>query len=102
VSVRVQRPTVAAVIKRIVEAATTLTNEALGRSRHTDCERTFRELRSVDAVDKDEGIKMIGDWIVGWIHEKEKLQGSRGVHRQAATFCRSRGYEIRNDGWLGV
>ena len=97
-SVRVQRPTVAAVIKRIVEAATTLTNEALGRSRHTDCERSFRELRSVDAVDKDEGIKMI----VGWIHEKEKLQGSRGVHRQAATFCRSRGYEIRNDGWLGV
>jgi hypothetical protein len=98
VSVRVQRPTVAAVIKRIVEAATTLTNEALGRSRHTDCERSFRELRSVDAVDKDEGIKMI----VGWIHEKEELQGSRGVHRQAATFCRSRGYEIRNDGWLGV
>ncbi|WP_299334940.1 hypothetical protein [Haloplanus sp.] len=102
VSVRVQRPTVAAAMKRVVEAAATLTNETLGRSQHTGYERTFRELRSIDAVDEDEGIEVIGDWIVGWIHEKETLPGSRDVRRQAAKFCRARGYEIRNDEWLGV
>lgn len=45
---------------------------------------------------------MIGDWIVGRIRETEKLSGSRDVRRQAATFCRANGYEIRTDEWLGV
>ncbi|WP_338739477.1 hypothetical protein [Haloplanus salilacus] len=99
---RVQRPTVASAMKRIVEAAETLPNETLGRSQREAYEKTFRELGAIDAVDEDGGIEVVTDWIVDRIHEKESLPGSRGVRRQAAKFCRANGYEIRNDEWLGV
>lgn len=102
VRVRVQRPTIAAAMKRIVEATDTLPNATLSGSQRDAYEKTFRELEAIDAVDDDEGIPVIRDWIVEQIREKEKLPGSRAVRRQAAKFCRSSGYEVRNDEWLGV
>jgi len=101
VRLRVQRPTIAAAMKRIVEASDSLPDEEIGRSQRDAYERTFRALEAIDA-DDDEGITVIADWIVERIDEKGKLPGSRDVRRQAAKFCRENGYEIRNDEWLGV
>lgn len=99
---RVQRPTIAASMKRILEASETLPNAELGRSQREAYEKTLRALRGIDADDDDEGIQYITDWIVERIREKEKLPGSRDVRREAAKFCRRNGYEVRNDEWLGV
>jgi hypothetical protein len=99
---RIQRPTVAAAMKRILEAAETLPDETLKGSQWTAYDRTFQELEAIDAVDDDEGIDVIADWVVGRIHEKGTLPGSRAVRREAAKLCRTSGYEIRNDEWLGV
>ncbi len=102
VRVWVQRPTIAAAMKRIIEASEPLPDEELGRSQRDAYEQTFRALGAIDADDDDEGIAVIADWIVERIDEKAKLPGSRDVRRQAAKFCRGNGYEIRNDEWLGV
>lgn len=99
---RIQRPTVATAMKRVVEAVETLQHTDLTGSQRDGYERTFRELRAIDAVDDDEGIAAIADWIVERIREEETLPGSRAVRRQAAKYCRSQGYQVRTDEWLGV
>jgi hypothetical protein len=102
VRIRVQRPTIAAAMKRIVEASETLRNTELGYTQREAYEKTLRELKAIDADDDDEGIEVITDWVVEQIRDEETLPGSRSVRRRAAEFCRSNGYEIRNDEWLGV
>ena len=102
VVVRVQRPTVAAAMKRIVEANETVQHVDLGESQREAYEKTLRALKAIDADDDDEGVRAITDWIVERIREKEKLPGSRAVRREGAKFCRANGYPIRNDEWLGV
>ena len=102
VRARIQRPTIAAAMKRVVEAADTLPNTELSESQRDAYEKTFRALKAIDADDDDEGIRAIGDWIVERVREKETLPGSRDVRRQAAKFCRSNGYQVRNDEWLGI
>ncbi|GAB7010296.1 hypothetical protein [Halorubrum trueperi] len=102
VSERVRRPAVATAMKRIVEAAETLPNEEFGRSQHEAFERTFRALTDVDGIDDDAGVRVVADWVVDRIREREAVPGSRDVRRQAAKYCREHGYEIRNDEWLGI
>ncbi|MFC7071066.1 hypothetical protein [Halobaculum lipolyticum] len=102
VGVHVRRPTVAAAMKRIVEAADALQNATLEGSQWEGYERTLRELKAIDAADDDEGIRAIADWVVEEIRENRALPGSRAVRREAAKFCRANGYEVRNDEWLGV
>ena len=102
VSERIRRPAVATAMKRVVEAAATLPDEEFGRSQHEAFERTFRALSDVDLVDDEAGVHAIADWVVDRIDERETVPGSRDVRRQAATYCRENGYEIRNDEWLGV
>ena len=102
VRVRVQRPTIAAAMKRVVEATDTLPNTDLSGSQRKGYEKPFRELKAIDADDDEEGIQVISDWIVERIGDKEKLPSSREVRRQAAKFCRTNGYEVRNDEWLGI
>ncbi|WP_114579583.1 hypothetical protein [Saliphagus sp. LR7] len=102
VRARVQRPTVAAAMKRVVEASETLPDADLSESQREAYEKTFRELKAIDADDDDEGVHVISDWIVERIRDKEQLPGSRSVRREAAKFCRTNGYEIRNDEWLGI
>ncbi|MDS0260398.1 hypothetical protein NDI56_13420 [Haloarcula sp. S1CR25-12] len=102
VTARVQRPTIAAMMKRIVEANAAVSNDRLGDSRRKAYEKTLRALKSIDADDEDEGVEVITDWIVEQTHEDEQPPGSRSVRRRAAEFCRENGYEIRNDEWLGI
>ena len=102
VQLRLRRPTIASAMKRVVEANATVSNDRLSDSQREAYERTFRELRDVDAVDEDEGIGAVADWIVEQIEGGEKLPGSRAVRRQAAKICRANGYQVRNDEWLGV
>ncbi len=102
VRVQVQRPTVAAAMKRVVEASQTLRNTDFSWSQRKAYEKTLRELKAIDADDDDEGIRVISDWIVERIREKETLPTSRAVRREAAKFCRANGYQIRNDEWLGI
>ena len=102
VRVLVQRPTIAAAMKRVIEASKTLPNTELPWSQRKAYEMTFQELEAIDADDDDEGIQAISDWVVERIRTKEKLPTSRDVRRQAAKFCRANGYQVRNDEWLGV
>jgi hypothetical protein len=102
VRVMVRRPSVAAAMKRVVEASGTLPNVEFSWSQRKAYELTFQALISVDADDDDEGITAISDWIVERIREKETLPTSRAVRRQAAKFCRSNGYQVRDDEWLGI
>lgn len=102
VRVQVRRPTVAAAMKRVVEASETLPNAEFGWTQRNAYELTFRELEAIDASDDDKGITAIGDWIVERIHEKDALPSSRAVRRQAAKFCRANGYDVRVDDWLGI
>lgn len=55
----------------------------------------------IDAVDDDEGIQAISDWIVKRIRDEETLP-TRAVHREAAKFYRTNGYQVRNGEWLGI
>jgi hypothetical protein len=102
VTVRVRRPTVAAAMKQVVEAADQLPRTNLARSQRNGYEKTFRALKAVDADDDDEGIAVIADWISDQIHDEETLPSSRDVRRKAAKFCRSNDYDVRDDEWLGV
>lgn len=99
---RIERPTVATTMKEIVEASETLAHADLRGSQRNAYQKTLRELAAFDPNDYDEGIHVVGEWIVHRIHENEKLPGSRDVRRRAAKYCRENGYEIRNDDWLGV
>lgn len=100
--VRVQRPTVATAMKRMVEASDSLPGEKLHGSQWEAYEKTFRALAAVTPDDGDEGIDVVANWIVGRIEQKEKLPGSRTVRKRAAEYCRSNGYAIRDDEWLGA
>lgn len=102
VRVRIQRPSVAAAMKRIVEAADSIQNVDFGRERRHAYEKTLRALEDIDEDDEDEGIEVVTDWIVDRIREKDALPGSRDVRRRAAKFVRANGYEVRDDEWLGV
>lgn len=102
VLVRVKRPTVGAAMKSIVEAAATRQDVSLDGSRRTAYEKTLRALAAIDADDDDEGVAAITDWLLDHLETKARLPDSRAVRREAARFCRERGYEIRNDEWLGV
>lgn len=102
VRVRVERPAIAAAMKRIVEATDALPNADLRGSQRDAYLKTLEELKAIDADDDDEGIRSITDWIIERIREKEELPGSRDVRRRAAKFCRTNGYQVRNDEWLGV
>lgn len=102
VRVYVQRPTVAAAMKRVTEASKTLPNVELPWSQRKAYEMTFQELTAIDPDDDDEGVHTITDWIVEHIRDKQTLPGSRGVRRQAAKFCRANGYQVRTDEWLGI
>lgn len=100
VRTRVARPTVAASMKRIVEAKQGPDRDRFGSQRRA-YEKTLRALAAVDADDDDEGVTAITDWIVGELREGNQ-PSSRNVRRRGATFCRERGYQISANDWLGV
>lgn len=102
VRVRIQRPTVAAAMKRIVEAVGDVQGAPLSGSQRDSYERTFLELVNIDPIDENEGIPVIADWVVDQIRENGALPGSRSIRRKAAKYCRANGYEVRNDEWLGI
>lgn len=99
---RIQRPTVAVAMKRVVEASEMLTNGGLSKSQRDAYEKTFEKLDGLEGDDDERGIQAISDWIVGRIRDKGNPPGSRAVRRQAATFCRANGYQVRSDEWLGI
>lgn len=102
VRTRVRRPTVAAALKRVVEASDALHNETLAPSQRDAYEKTLRALAAVAADDEDEGVRVVADWLVAQIRDEGTLPDSRAVRRRAAAFCRANGYPVRNDEWLGV
>ncbi len=99
---RLERPDVAAAMKRIVEAAATLPDAGPWGSQRDAYFRTLREVAALDDTDENAALEEVTDWIVARVEETETLPGSRDVRREAATVCRANGHEIRNDEWLGV
>jgi len=73
-----------------------------GGSQRDAYEKTLDELESIDEDDDDEGVRVVGDWLVERIADDGTLPGSRSVRRRAAAFCRENGYQVRNDEWLGI
>lgn len=102
VRTQIERPTVAKAVKRIIEEAEAHQRAELRGSKREAYEKTFLELEAIDAVDEDEGIAVVREWIIAQLEEDGELPGSRDVRRRAAKFCRGEGYEIRSDEWLGV
>lgn len=98
---RLERPDVAAAMRRIVEAAASLPNRGPWGSRRDAYFRTLREVAALDDPDDGTALSDLTDWIVAEV-EADGLPGSRDVRRQAAKICRAEGHEIRNDEWLGV
>lgn len=99
---RLQRPTVAAAMKRIAEASTGLPDQDRFGSQRDAYLRTFLELEAIDTMDDDAVVRAVADWVVEQIDENEKLPSSRAVRRHAAKHCRANGYRIRDTDWLGV
>lgn len=102
VRARVQRPTVAAEMKRIVEAIDTNDSLDFGTSQRDAYVKTLLALRAIDGDDDDECVSAISDWIVGQIADKQKLPGSRGVRREAGKIARKHGYTVSSNDWLGI
>ncbi|WP_257300352.1 hypothetical protein [Haloarchaeobius sp. FL176] len=99
---RLQRPTVASGMKRVVEAADEARDVELSGSQRDAYEKTFTALEDLAPTDEDEGIPYICDWILDRLAQDGELPGSRSVRREAATFARENGYPVRKDEWLGV
>lgn len=99
---RVERPTVAASMKRVIEASDGLKDRDRLGSQYDAYEKTLEALADIDADDDDEGIAVVTDWIVDQIDEKGSRPPSRRVRKRAAKFCREQGFEIRDDQWLGA
>ncbi|MEF8851840.1 MAG: hypothetical protein V5A28_05395 [Haloarculaceae archaeon] len=102
VRTRVERPTVAASMKRVVEASEGLKDRDRLGSQYRAYEKTLVALADIDADDEDEGVAVVTDWIVEQITEKGTRPGSRRVRKRATKFCRERGFEVRDDQWLGA
>lgn len=98
----VERPTVAASMKRIVEASDGLRDRDRLGSQYDAYEKTLEALADIDADDEDEGVAVVTDWIVERIAGKGTRPGSRHVRKRAAKYCREQGFEIRDDQWLGA
>ncbi|WP_256300894.1 hypothetical protein [Haloarchaeobius salinus] len=99
---RLQRPTVASAMKRVVEAVDQARHVELSSSQRDAYEKTFTSLEDLAPDDEDEGIPYIRDWILDQISHDSELPGSRSVRREAAKFARKNGYPVANDEWLGV
>lgn len=102
VQTRVRRPTVAAAMKRVIEASEPLPRTVRRGTPWAAYEKTFQALHSIEADDEDEGITVISDWIVERISADQELPGSRAVRREAASWCREQGYQVSSDDWLGI
>lgn len=97
----VRRPRVALAMKRILEASAAAATPLKG-SKRAAYERTLLELCDLDADDEDESVREVTDWVLERIRDTGSLPASRAVRRHAAEVCRTNGYVIRDDEWLGV
>lgn len=98
----VERPSVAAALRRIEAACQRWDHRDAFRERRAAYEKTLQALEDIDGDDDNEGITVIAAWIVGELAEKDKLPRSRRLRKRAAAFCRDNGYEVRDDDWLGA
>jgi len=102
VRLRIQRPSIAAAMKRVVEAVDTIPNAELEASRRNGYEKTLRALKDIEEDDEDEGIEVVTDWIVARIRDEDEIPSSRAVRQRAAEFCRNNGYPVGDNDWLGA
>lgn len=99
---KLQRPSVAASLRRLRTVSQETGLESEFRERQDTYKKTLRSLENVDADDEDEGIAYVTAWLVEEMRERERLPKSRKVRQRATQFCRDNGYEVRDDSWLGA
>jgi hypothetical protein len=99
---KVQRPSVAASLRRLRDVSREAGLEDEFRNREDVYRTTLRALEDVDADDDDEGVAAVTAWIVAEMQDEQRLPSSRKTRQRGAAFCRDRGYEIRDDSWLGA
>jgi hypothetical protein len=98
----IERPSVAAALRRIEVASRRWDHRDAFRERRAAYEKTLQALEAISEDDENEGVTVITAWIVGELAEKDKLPRSRRLRKRAAAFCRDNGYEVRDDDWLGA
>jgi hypothetical protein len=99
---KVQQPSVAASLRRLRDVSERTGLEDEFREREDVYRTTLRALEDVDADDDDEGVAAVTAWLVAEMRDEQRLPSSRNTRQRAAAFCRDRGYEIRDDSWLGA
>lgn len=99
---RIQKPSVAASLRRLRAASDDVGLGSEYRAKADTFEKTLRSLENIDADDDDEGVAAVTAWVVEHLDESGSLPKSRRVRNFAAAFCRERGYEVRDDDWLGA
>lgn len=99
---KVQRPSVAASLRRLRDVSREAGLEDEFREREEVYRTTLRALEDVDADDDDECIAAVTAWIVAEVRDEQRLPSSRQARQRGAEVCRERGYEIRDDDWLGA
>lgn len=97
-----ERPSVAAAMRRIEAASSRWDHREAFRERREAYEKTLRALEAIEGDDENEGVTVVAAWIVGGLRENDSLPASRRVRKRAAAFCRENGYEVRDDSWLGA
>lgn len=98
---RIQKPSVAASLRRLRAASDEAGLGSEYRSKADTFEKTLRALENIDADDDDEGVAAVTAWVVERLEEAGSLPKSRRVRNFAAAFCREHGHEVRDDDWLG-
>jgi hypothetical protein len=97
-----KRPAVAASLRRLRDVSRSAGLKDGFLEREDVYRTTLRALEDVDADDDDEGVAAVTAWIVAEMQDEQRLPSSRKTRQRGAAFCRERGYEIRDDSWLGA
>ena len=89
-------------MRRVREADDTDPTEADDREQqHEMYRKTLRALEDVTPDDDDEGVTVVANWIVEQLETGGERPSSKAVRRRAREYCRTNGYDVSDNDWLG-
>lgn len=88
-----------AVALDVLDVATRAQAKRKAGGRRDAYKKALRETRDIAGGD---GARDLADWIQNRIRTQSAFPSARSVRKQGADICRSRGYAVPSDSWLGV
>jgi uncharacterized protein YwbE len=82
-----------------LDVATRLEARAKAGSQREGYERSLRE---IERVAGKQAAGELTEWIVEQIHTNEKFPHSKKVRNHGAKICRSQGFSMSDNDWLGA